>query len=128
MGKVRTWVRTRFAGLHLGHTKTARIENSILARVCRCSTAANRGIGHRDIGRKGLQHLDTLGGRSDHPVYLLAAVVVGQHHVQAELLAQHPGNRPTHGVRLPAGRQHQLQAGRTLRATQRHDHRGEFGA
>ena len=33
----------------------------MLARVCWCSTAANREIGHRDSGRKGLQKLDTLG-------------------------------------------------------------------
>ena len=32
--KVRTWVRTGFAGLHPGHTKTARDENSMLVRVC----------------------------------------------------------------------------------------------
>jgi hypothetical protein len=32
--KVGTFVRTRFAGLHPGHTKMARDENSILARVC----------------------------------------------------------------------------------------------
>lgn len=36
---------------------------------------------------KGLQKLDTLSDQSDHPVHLFAAVVVSQHHVQAELLA-----------------------------------------
>ena len=60
--KVRTWVRTGFAGLHPGHTNTAREENSMLVRVCRRSTAGNRKIGHRDRWRKGLQKLDTLGG------------------------------------------------------------------
>ena len=32
IGKVRTWVRTRFAGLHPGRAKTARDENSMLAQ------------------------------------------------------------------------------------------------
>ena len=40
--------------------------------------------------RKGLQKLDTLGDRSHHPVHPLAGVVVGQHHLQAQLLSQHP--------------------------------------
>lgn len=76
-----------------------------------------------------LQKLDTLGrSQSDHPVHPLAGIVVGQHHLQAQLLSQHPGNGSAHGVRLPAGGQHQLQAGRTLRAAQRHDYRGELGA
>ena len=97
------------------NTKTAREENSMLVGVCRGSTPANHEIGHRDMGRKGLQNLDPLGRRSDHPIHPLASVIVRQHHVQAELLAQHPGNRPAHGVRLPASGQHQLQAGRPLR-------------
>lgn len=41
-----------------------------------------------------------------------------QHHLQAQLLAQHPGNCPAHGVRLPAGGKHQLETGRALRAAQ----------
>ena len=113
--KVRTEVRTEFAGLHSRRAKTARVENSMLVGVCRGSTPANHEIGHRDMGRKGLQNLDPLGRRSDHPIHPLASVIVRQHHVQAELLAQHPGNRPAHGVRLPASGQHQLQAGRPLR-------------
>lgn len=60
----------------------------MLVRVCRCSTPANREIGHRDTGRKGLQKLDPL-GRSDNPIHPLAGIVVCQHHVQAEFLAQH---------------------------------------
>ena len=114
--KVRTSVRNGFAGLHSRRAKTASVENSMLVRVCRCSTPANREIGRRDIGCKGLQKLDTLGLQSDHAIHPLASVVVRQHHIQAELFAQHAGNRPTHGVRLPAGRQHQLQAGCALRA------------
>ncbi len=47
---------------------------------------------------KGLQKLDTLGGRSEHPIHPLTGVVVRQHHVQAELLAQHPRDGPAHGV------------------------------
>ena len=64
-----------------------------------------------------LQKLDTLGrSQSDHPVHPFAGVVVRQHHVQAKFLAQHSGDRTAHGMRLPAGGQHQLQAGCALRA------------
>ena len=34
--------------------------------------------------------------RNIDAIHPLAGVVVGQHHVQAELLAQHPGDGPAH--------------------------------
>lgn len=37
---------------------------------------------------QGLKKLDTLGGKSHHPVHPFAAVVVRQHHVKAELLSR----------------------------------------
>ena len=76
---------------------------------------------------KGIQKLDTLGDQSDHPVHPFAGIVVRQHHVESELPAQHSGNGSTHGVGLPARGQHQLQAGRPLRAEQCHHQRGELG-
>ena len=44
--KVRTWVSTRFAGLHPERTKTAWDGSSMLARVCSQSGAENRQNGH----------------------------------------------------------------------------------
>ena len=75
MGKVRTSVRTGFVGLHSRRAKTASVENSMLVGVCRCSKPANREIGRRDMGRKGLQKLDTPGHQSDHAIHPLAGVV-----------------------------------------------------
>jgi hypothetical protein len=44
--KVRTSVRTEFAGLHPGSMKTAGEEKSMLARVCGRVDAEKREIGH----------------------------------------------------------------------------------
>lgn len=65
--------------------------------------AVNRSNG--DGGKrtcKGIRNPDTL-APSDHPIHASAGIVVCQQHVQAELLAQHPGDGSTHRVRLPAG-------------------------
>lgn len=97
--------------------KTAVVENSMLARVCRRFAAQKPEIGRRHTGCRGLQKLDTLRSRSDHAIYPLAGIVVRQHHIQAQATAQ-ARDRAAHCVELPAGGQHQLQAGCTLRTAQ----------
>lgn len=61
-------------------------------------------------------------------LHSLAGIFVRRYHVHPQLLAHHSGDFPTHRVRLPAGGQHQLEIGCTLRAAQCHHQRGELGA
>ena len=92
--------------------------NYLYACACACLTESYDNLCPMRQTRRGIRlasrNWTPPGGRSHHPVHPLAGFVVRQHHVQAKFLAQHSGNGSAHGVGLPAGGQHQLQAGRAL--------------